>query len=78
MGVDDTVIERISVEDLRADTSGVVIEQIASLAIGPSESRRGCRIGPTRVFGQAGISGEEASRVGRFELFKDYRSALIY
>ena len=32
MEVDDIAIERIAVEDLRADTSGVLIEQIGSLA----------------------------------------------
>ena len=32
MDVDDIAIERIAVEDLRADTSGVLIEQMGSLA----------------------------------------------
>jgi hypothetical protein len=32
MNVDDIVIERIAVEDLRADKAGLVIEQMASLA----------------------------------------------
>ena len=32
MDVDDIAIERIGVEDLRADTSGVLIEQMGSLA----------------------------------------------
>ena len=32
MDIDDIAIERIAVEDLRADTSGVLIEQMGSLA----------------------------------------------
>ena len=32
MDVDDIAIERIAVDDLRADTSGVLIEELASLA----------------------------------------------
>ena len=32
MNIDDIAIERIAVEDLRADTSGVLIEQMGSLA----------------------------------------------
>ncbi|MDQ3777193.1 MAG: hypothetical protein M3461_23970 [Pseudomonadota bacterium] len=41
MDIDDIAIERIAVEDLREDRSGVLIGQIASLAYRASESRLG-------------------------------------